>query len=171
LNTEAESRAIRSTADVILRTVLVEITRHAAVDALAALARKTKHTIEASVTTGRGLDAALALFGYVHALSAELARHAAVAGTTAGKDALLDRYAVEVVATGLDANRTDGTVVVRLAETFIRARTTNQARHALEHRPACAANSTGAANAPNTTNASIAARVSGSIASTTDYKC
>jgi hypothetical protein len=84
----------------ILRAVRVEITRNTAVDAAPILASKAGHTIVACVATWRGLDAAHALLGHVHALSAELARHAAVAGTAAGKDALLDRYAVEVVATG-----------------------------------------------------------------------
>jgi hypothetical protein len=139
----------------ILRAVIIELTRNAAIDAAPVLAGKAEHAIEARVATWRGLDAAHALLGHVHALSAELARHAAVAGTAAGKDALLDRYAVEVVATGLDANRTDGTVVVCLASRLGRTGATYRIGHTQGLGP----------DARGSSIATITARISASVVS------
>jgi len=155
--------------------VLIALAGHAAVDAVATLARKAKDTIEARVATGRRLDATLALYGYVHALSIVSAYRAARAGTPTGKDALLDRCAIEAVATGLDANRTDGTVAVRLADRLGRTRATKNARRARRRRSASARGSTRATIAANATHAAGATittkGISGSVVSTTGCAC
>ena len=121
----------------ILRAVLVEIAWDTAVDAVPTLASKAGHTIVARVAAWRDLDTAHALLRYVAAHSPEERAHrVAGAGTAAGKDALRDRRAVEVVATRLDANRTDVAIVVGVAGPVGWAGTTEDARHARGHRPA-----------------------------------
>jgi hypothetical protein len=160
----------------ILRAVRVEIAWDTAVDAAPILASKAGHTIVACVAAWRGLDATHALLGHVHALSAELARHAATAGAPTGKDALLDRYAVEVAATRLDANRTDGTVVVRLARRLGRTGATYRIGHAQGLGP----DASGSSIAPIPADAAsasavptITARISASVVSAAncEYRC
>jgi len=156
----------------ILRAVLVEVAWDTSIDAASILARKAGHTIEARVAAWRDLDTAHALFGHVPAHSPEGRAHrVAGAGTTAGKDALRDRRAVEVVATGLDANRTDGTVVVRVAGRLGWAGATQNTGHTQGLGP----DARGSSIAPIASDAAstsavptIAARISASVVSAAD---
>jgi hypothetical protein len=100
----------------VLGTVDVFDARDPAIDTAPALAVEAEHAVEACIAARRGLDTALALLGYVHALSTVRTVHAGVASPAASKNALIDRRAHEAVASRLDANRTDGTIIVRIAE-------------------------------------------------------
>jgi hypothetical protein len=156
----------------ILRAVFVEIAWDTAVDTVPILASKAGHTIVARVAAWRDLDTAHALFGYVAAHSPEERAHrVARAGTTAGKDALRDRCAIEVVATRLDANQAIGTVVVRLAGRFGRTCATQNARHAGRRPSPNACGSPGATQTANATRAAVSTIttwISGYISSAAD---
>jgi len=116
LDAQAEARVRRTTAGMVLGTVDVFDARNPAIDTAPALTREAEHAVEARIATRGGLDAAHALLRYVHALSALGTRHDAAAGAAARENALLDRCAIEALASRLDANRTDGTMIVRIAE-------------------------------------------------------
>jgi hypothetical protein len=136
LDAPAQARARRAHAAVVLGTVGVLDARDPAIDAVSALARETENAVEARVTAQRGLDTALALLGYVHAVSTARTVRVAVASPTASKNASLDRHSLEAVASRLDADRTVETVVVRIAESLRRARDTKNAGRARNLRSA-----------------------------------
>ena len=116
MDAQAEARVRRTTAGMVLVTVDVQDARNPAIDTAPALAVEAEHAVEARIATRGGLDAAHALVRHLHALAALGTHHAARAGAAASKNALIDRRANEAVASRLDANRTDGTMIVRIAE-------------------------------------------------------
>jgi len=120
----------------VLGTVDVLVARDPTIDAVSALAGEAENAVEARVTAQRGLDTALALLGYVHAVSTAQTVLVAVASPTASKNASLDRHSLEAVASRLDANQTVETVVVRIAESLRRARDTKNAGRARNLRSA-----------------------------------
>jgi hypothetical protein len=123
----------------VLGTVGVFNAGDPAIDAAPALAREAEHAIEPRLAACRGLNAALVLAGNLLALSTARTVLVAVASPTASKDALLDRQTLEAVASRLDANQTDGTVVVRLAESLSRTRQAKSVGRARDLRAAGAA--------------------------------
>jgi hypothetical protein len=121
LNAQTETRVRCASADMILGTVFIEITGDTAIEAAPALARKAERAIEARVATWSGADTTIALPGDFEALPASGTVRRALAGSTARENALLDRRALETVASRLDANRTDVAIVVCVAGPFSRA--------------------------------------------------
>jgi len=99
VNAQTEARVRCASADMILRTVLIEITGDAAIDAALALARKAERAIEARAAARGGPDTAIAaLPGDFEALPASGTVRRALASAAAREDALLDRCALEAVA-------------------------------------------------------------------------
>jgi hypothetical protein len=117
LDTQAESPA---RADVICRAMPVELAGNATIYASPVFAVEPEHTIEARIAAGSGLDAALALPGYVDALAAGLAVRSAQARTAARKHALLDRSATDIVTARFDTNQARSAIAVGIAQTSVR---------------------------------------------------
>jgi len=114
-----------SHADVVLRTVIVEVTRKPAVHTAPAFAGEARHAVEPRIAARRSLDAALALTWDFDALTPWEGKTvvASYAGAAAAKDAVFDRRALEAVAPGLDAHEADRAVVTRVTEPFTRTGT------------------------------------------------
>ena len=159
LNAQTEARVRCASADMILRTVFIEITGDTAIEAAPALAREAQRAIEARVATRGGPDTAIALPGDFEALPASGTHRGALAGSTARENAMLDRLALETVAARLDANRTDVAIVARNAGPFSRAQTTEDAGHARGHRSTTGApGATGSGSSAGATNSTTASR-------------
>jgi len=153
--------------------VIVEIAREPSIDTGPVFAGEAEHAVKARVAAGCSLDAALAFFGHVDALSPEGRAHrVAGAGATTSKDALLDRLAAEAVATRLDAKRPDGAVVIRVATRIGRASLAKRARHAHGDRSATGSGrATGATGSGRAAGTAITAQTTLSIIPTTDCAC
>lgn len=113
-------------ADVVFRTVIIEVTRKTAIHAAPAFAKEPRHAVEPRVAAGCRLDAALAFTWHIDALTAWERKTVVVgdAGTAAAKDALLDRRTLEAVAPRLDAHEARRAIDTRVAKIFARTGTT-----------------------------------------------
>jgi hypothetical protein len=156
LNSQAEGGVWSATANVVLRTIGVEVAWNATVHATAVLACEAEHAIEVGIAARRRFDAALALLWNVHALAAARTHRAARASTAASEHAFLERRTLEVVAARFDAHGADRAIVIGLARTVRRTRATENTGGALRDGPSGASHAPNASRSPNATRAAIA---------------
>jgi hypothetical protein len=137
MDPNAKARDGCAAANVVLRAVGIAIsgiTGKPAIDAcvvgFVGFARETGRTVVAVVATGRQLHAALALDWNLETLAPVIARLVWPTSATAGEYALLDRRALQIIATRLDAHGTNGAIVCAVARAICRTGSAQRAGRA-----------------------------------------
>jgi hypothetical protein len=142
---------------VVLGAVTIEVARYTTIHTGSVLTRESRHAIEARGAARRCLDTALAFHRDVDARSFLRTIVGGIAGAAAREDTLLDRLAAGVVTTRFDANQTVRAIVLRLANSIARARTTKNGGGARSDRSTDASRTPYAGRASTAPIAAIAA--------------
>jgi hypothetical protein len=118
----AEPRRVEAVAEVALRTVRIQNARYATVDTLAALTGKPEDAIVVLGAPRCRLDATRAFAGYIDASTIGRTVRVVRAEATSGEHALGDPRAVQIIASGLDAQVASRAVLIRVALGTVGAR-------------------------------------------------